>query len=114
MESGIVMKKSIFKKGAWDIIRSAIMPLIFTVVVIAIIMSGLSQTADASRAESLRILEDSIHRAVVVAYAVNGRYPESIQYIEENFGIHIDRTRFVVHYDIFASNVFPDIAVIEL
>ena len=108
------MKNSIFRKGAWDIVRSAIMPLLFTIAVIVMVVFGLRQTAEASRAESLRILEDSIHRAVIVAYAVDGRYPESIQYIEENFGIHIDWTRFVVHYEIFASNVFPDIAVIEL
>ena len=108
------MKKSIFRKGAWDVIRSAVMPLLFTAAVIVMIMFGLQQTQQASRAESLRVLEDSIRRAVVVAYAVDGRYPESIQYIEENFGIHIDWTRFVVHYQIFASNVFPDIAVIEL
>jgi hypothetical protein len=49
-----------------------------------------------------------------MAYAVEGRYPESIDYIEENFGIFIDRTRYIVHYQIFATNVFPDIAVIEL
>jgi len=108
------MKRSIFRKSAWDIIRSAVMPLLFTAVVVVLVIFGLRQTEQASRAESLRVLEDSIRRAVVVAYAVDGRYPESIQYIEENFGIHIDRTRFVVHYQIFASNVFPDIAVIEL
>jgi len=78
------------------------------------IMYGLNQTEEASRAEGLRILEDSIRRAVVMAYAVEGRYPESIDYIEENFGIFIDRTRYIVHYQIFATNVFPDIAVIEL
>jgi hypothetical protein len=108
------MRKSIFRKSAWDIAYSAIMPLLFTAAVIVMIVFGLRQTAESSRAEPLRILEDSIRRAVVVAYAVDGRYPESIQYIEENFGIHIDWTRFVVHYQIFASNVFPDIAVIEL
>jgi len=78
------------------------------------VIFGLRQTEDASRAEAARILEDSIRRAVVTAYAIDGRYPESIQYIEYRFGIHIDRDRFIVHYDIFASNIFPDIAVIEL
>jgi len=81
---------------------------------ILIISSGLRHAEDSSRAEAKRILEDSIRRAVISSYAIHGRYPESIAYIEENFSIHIDWTRFVVHYQIFASNVFPDIAVIEL
>ena len=108
------MRNSIYKKNAWDTARSVIVPLLFTAAIVLMIVYGLRHTEQASRAESLRILEDSIRRAVVVAYAVDGRYPESIQYIEENFGIHIDWDRFVVHYHVFASNIFPDIAVIEL
>lgn len=108
------MKKSIYRKGTLDFLRGAIFPLLFSAAIILMIIFGLRQADEASRAESIRILEDSIRRAVVVAYAVDGRYPESIQYIEENFGIHIDRNRFVVHYQVFASNIFPDIAVIEL
>ena len=108
------MNKSIYRKGVWDIIRSALLPLMFTAAVVVMVISGLHQTEEASRAESVRILDESIRRAVVTAYAIEGRYPQSIEYIEENFGIHIDRERFVVHYQIFASNLFPDIAVIEL
>jgi hypothetical protein len=108
------MKKSIYRKSAWDFLRTAVLPVLFTLSVMALIVSGLNQTESSSSAESLRILEDSIRRAVVVSYAVEGRYPGSIEYIEERFGIHIDRTRYVVHYDIFASNLMPTIAVIEL
>jgi len=107
-------QKSIFKKSAWDFLRAAILPVIFTVVVMVMVVIGLRQTGESSSAEGLRILEDSLRRAVVVSYAIEGRYPESIEYIEENFGIHIDRTRFVVHYRVFASNILPEIMVIQL
>ena len=108
------MKKSIYKKNTWDILRSAILPVIFTLVVMGMVMQGLRQTETSSRAEGLRILEDSIRRAVVISYAVEGRYPESLEYIEEHFGIHIDRTRYLVHYNVFASNIMPEIMVIEI
>jgi len=108
------MKKSIYKKGFMGILRGAVAPLLFTVVVMAMIMFGLRQTEESSRSEGLRILEDSIRRAVVIAYAVEGRYPESIEYIEENYGIRIDWSKYYVHYSIFASNLLPDITVIEL
>jgi len=106
-------KKAIFRKSAWDVVRGAVAPVLFTIVVMGMIMYGLRQTEEASRAEGLRILEDSIRRAVITAYAVEGRYPDSIEYIVENFGIHIDETRYVVHYRIFASNLLPDITVLE-
>ena len=108
------MKRSIYKRSAWDFIRSAIVPVLFTVAVMGMIVFGLRQTEEASRSEGLRILEDSIRRAVVICYAVEGRYPQSVEYIEEHYGIHIDRTKYVVHYNIFASNLLPDITVIEL
>jgi len=107
------MRRSIYKKSAGDVLRSALLPIVFTLVMMGMIVYGLRQTEVSSRAEALRILEDSIRRAVVMCYAVEGVYPESISYIEEHYQIHIDWNRYIVHYEIFASNLMPDIMVIE-
>ena len=107
-------QRNIFRKTAFDFLRAAVLPVLFTVVVMIMVVLGLRQTDESSSAEGLRILEDSIRRAVVMSYAIEGRYPASIEYIEENFGIYIDRTKYVVHYSIFASNILPDITVISL
>jgi len=110
------VKKStnIYKKSALDFLRAAVFPAVFTVVIMLMVVSGLRQTEASSRAEGLRVLEDSISRAVVICYAIEGRYPDSIEYIEEHYGVFIDRTRFTVHYNIFASNIFPEITVVKL
>ena len=107
-------QRNIFKKSAWDFLKAAILPVAFTAAIMIMVFSGLRQTDEASRAEGQRILEDSIRRAVVMSYATEGRFPDSLEYIEVNFGIHIDRTRYVVHYNIFASNILPEIKVIRL
>ena len=106
-------KKNIFRKSAGDILRSALLPIIFTVLMMGMIVYGLRQTEESSRAEGMRILDESIRRAIVVNYAIEGSYPESIAYLEENYGIHIDWSKYVVHYSIFASNIMPDMSVIE-
>jgi len=62
----------------------------------------------------VRLLEESLVRVVIHSYSVNGHFPESLEYIETNYNIFIDRTRFLVHYDVFASNMLPDIIVHEL
>jgi len=108
------MRRNIYRRSAWDFVRSAVVPVLFTVAVMGMIVFGLRQTEESSRAEGLRILEDSIRRAVVICYAIEGRYPASIEHIEEHYGVFIDRTRYVVHYNIFASNLLPDITVIEI
>jgi len=106
-------QRNIFRKGPLDFLRAAILPFLFTAAIIAMVILGIRQTDEANNAEGLRILEESIHRAVIMNYAIEGRFPESIEYIEDNFGIHIDRTRFFVHYTVFASNIIPTIVVIQ-
>ena len=107
-------RKNIYRKGALDFLRSAILPILFTAAVMLIIVYGLQQTAMSSKSEGLKILEDGVRRAVAKCYAVEGSYPESVAYLEEHYGIHIDKTKYIVHYEIFASNVMPDIMVIEI
>jgi len=108
------MRRRIYKKGLWDVLRSMIVPILFTLAVIGMIVYGLQQTDSSSRTEAKRILEDSIRRAVVTCYAIEGRYPESLEYIKVNYNIHVDQSRFVVHYMVIASNIMPDIMVIDL
>ena len=108
------MRGSIYRKSPWATLRSIFAPVVATFVILAIVYTGIVQTDESSRAEGLRILEESIIRAVVKSYAISGNYPESLAYIEENFAIHIDRSRFIVHYIVIASNVFPEITIIEL
>ena len=110
----IDMKRSIYKKSTWDLLRNAVFPILFSVAIICMIIFGLQQTEQSSRTEGLRILEDSIRRAVIVCYAVEGRYPDSLEHIENNYGIYIDRSKYTVYYSIFASNLLPEITVVEL
>ena len=107
-------KKNIYRKGLLDILRSLLIPIVFTIVVMGMIIYGLQQTEASSRAEGLKILEDSIRRAIITAYAVEGRYPDSVAHIQEHYGIHIDSSRYIVHYQVFASNVLPNVTVIEV
>lgn len=50
-------------------------------------------------------------RASVQCYAIEGRYPPSVEYLEENYGVRIDRDRYNVFYNGFASNVMPEIVI---
>jgi hypothetical protein len=56
-------------------------------------------------------LETALHRAIVTCFAVEGRYPPSLQYITENYGVSYDDDRYVVFYDAFAANVLPTVSV---
>lgn len=108
------MKKEVFKKSAWATLRAGFAPLLFTLAVMLMIVYGLHQAEVSSRAEGLRVLEEGVLRAAIKCYAVEGSYPDNLTYMEDHYGVRVDRTRYVVHYEIFASNLLPDITVIEV
>ena len=65
-----------------------------------------------TRSEKLSALEEAIRRASVQCYAIEGRYPPSVEYLEEHYGISIDRSQYHVFYDGWASNLMPDITIL--
>ncbi|MDR2615882.1 MAG: hypothetical protein LBC28_04815 [Oscillospiraceae bacterium] len=82
------------------------------IAIAAIILSGLSSAEKAGAEEQTELLRDSISRAVVSCYALEGGYPESLQYLVEHYNVRIDESKFIVYYTIFASNIMPDIDII--
>jgi hypothetical protein len=59
------------------------------------------------------VVEESIQKAAISCYALEGRYPQSFEYLTKNYGISIDTDKYAVFYSVFASNIMPDITVVE-
>lgn len=86
----------------------SIVVFISIVIVFSFVMDHISnRTVE----EGATTLNRALHRASVQCYATEGRYPASVEYLVENYGIQIDEERYVVFYEGFASNVMPDITV---
>jgi len=94
--------------------NGSIVFLILFVVIFAAFFKGIGQISDSRSEEALRAARDSFRRAVVSCYAIEGFYPDNPQYILDNYGVAIDQSRYFIHYEIFASNLMPDIDVIPL
>lgn len=83
--------------------------LIFALIII-IVAIAINDVNKNTESESLSIVERSIRRAAITCYAQEGSYPESIDYLKENYGLFLS-DEYIVHYDIFASNIMPNITV---
>ena len=108
------MKRTVFKKSPLATLLSGVVPALFTLAVVVMVMFGLNQAGASSLDEGAHLLEESILRAAIHCYAIEGYYPENLIYITDNYGIYIDNSKYAVHYDIFVSNMLPDITVITL
>jgi uncharacterized protein (DUF4213/DUF364 family) len=63
------------------------------------------------RQEQLDSLETALRRAAVTCYALEGRYPPSLEHLTERYGVLVDETKFHVYYGVFGRNLMPDIGV---
>lgn len=81
--------------------------------VTAVMLYGFQDAAQNSREESLRMTEDNLRRAVVSCYALEGSYPANVKYLQEKYGLQLNEEKYIVHYEIFAENIMPDITVLE-
>ena len=58
-------------------------------------------------------LETALRRASAACYAAEGFYPPDVAYLVEHYGLRYDADAYWVHYELFASNLMPDITVVE-
>lgn len=73
------------------------------------VTSGMYGRATAENQANLR---KTIQSMCAHCYAVEGRYPMSLGYLEEHYGLDIDADRYIVHFYPVSSNLMPDIAVL--
>lgn len=64
-------------------------------------------------AQAAALLRQTVLTAAVQCYAVEGAYPPSLDYLQQNYGVQINRQRYIVTYEVFAANVLPDVAVLQ-
>ena len=46
-------------------------------------------------------------------YSVEGVYPESLEYLKENYGLTYNEDLFYVDYRTTGANLIPDVTIIE-
>lgn len=57
-------------------------------------------------------IRDAVQRAAMECYAVEGVFPGSVEYLENHYGLVINHDVYIVSYEVFASNVMPDVRVL--
>ena len=104
----------LYHKNRGSFWKSMILPVLVFLCLLLFLWVGIGNISSASDEESRQILTDAVLRATVQCYAIEGLYPPDVQYLEDNYGVIYDHDRFIVHYEVFAGNILPDITVIDL
>lgn len=104
---------SVWKVKKQNSHTGTILSVLFFLTVLTAFIRGLNDGSESAREEQRNSLQNAIVRATVHCYAIEGQYPQSIEYLEENYGITIDDDKYIVSYSGFASNVMPIIEVYD-
>lgn len=95
--------------------RSALGLAAMVLIVVVLIVSAIRLLGSAdnmAESEQTRGLERAIHNAVVSCYAIEGRYPDSLEKIQSEYGVIVDEEKFDVTYEAsFAANMMPTVIV---
>lgn len=92
------MKRKVFKLAALGVLLVAIVTAVFFL-------------GDYMDERTRLVTKESIRRAMINCYALEGAYPDSLKYLEENYGVWVDYKRFDVTYKVVAPNMLPQVEV---
>lgn len=100
------------KKRSVPALAGILLPAAAAVIVLCF-LTGLSNLTAGKNEEDKAQLQQALRRSAVACYAAEGIYPPDLDYLKEHYGIQIDEERYTVVYEVFASNLMPDITILE-
>lgn len=92
-------------------ILSQIMTLPFIAIALIILIRSISGYGATNNALNKSNVQDIVEKYAIQCYASEGSYPPDLNYLVEHYGLILDEERFIYEYDIFASNIKPDIII---
>lgn len=92
---------------------SVILSLALFALIAVWMLSGIREAGEASEREGLRQAELAVRRAAVSCYALEGAYPANYADLKARSGVAVDERKYKVFYEIFASNIMPEITVVR-
>ena len=88
------------------------------VLAMAVLLAGVwllvTRVESANDGAQTQFVYDAVQNAALTCYAVEGAYPDSLEYLRSRYGLASDESRYLVTYDAFASNLVPEIRVVEV
>lgn len=88
-----------------------LLPILLFAMIAILVLVGVQNVSVSSDKEQLAAMELAIRRSVVQCYAIEGRYPNSLEYLEENYGLLLDEDMYAYQYQVVGPNLLPGIAV---
>ena len=94
--------------------RKEIAIVLLMVLLLAGVFMLVSRLSSTQSSAQTQFVQDAVRNAALTCYAVEGAYPEDVEYLRQNYGLAYDQDRYMVSYDASMGNMVPVIYVTEV
>lgn len=94
--------------------RKAYRTIAVVLVLVLVLLLGLTlaRVGRDQGAQAIQSIRQNVTQAAVQCYAIEGRYPSDIAYLEENYGISYNAARYRVSLTPSQDGGLPDVQVV--
>ncbi len=93
--------------------KKQVLSVLLFAAIIAVFLFGTLKLSGGDTARQKETLDRAISRTVTYCYAVEGAYPESIEYMKDVYGLTYNEDLFFVDYRVPGGNIRPTYVIIE-
>ncbi len=86
--------------------------IIAALIVVIGVLAGAARTGKRDMDKQAESIAEAVSERALQCYVIENAYPESLAYLEENYGLTVNKKEFQVIYTPFAENLPPDIRVV--
>ena len=85
--------------------------VIVAIVALILVLSNAMRTTDDDIKASEDAIKQTVQNRALQCYVIEKAYPESLSYLEENYGLAVNKEDYLIVYQLYAENQPPQIRV---
>lgn len=93
--------------------KRRILALGLALLILAAFLTSVNNLEQDRRREGRQQLEEAVRNAAVACYAAEGAYPPDVAYLQQHYGLQYSQEDYILYYTLEASNLMPEITVLE-
>ena len=93
--------------------KLTVLSVILFIAIMAWLVISVGNAEKSSEKSRSDAMYTTIMNSASLCYSIEGEYPPDIEYLENNYGVHINRDKYVVHYEYFGANIRPTVTIVE-
>jgi len=86
--------------------------VILAIIAIGLVFNAALSTTDEDIAARENAIKQTVQERALQCYVIENAYPESLDYLEENYGLTVNTKDYLIVYQLFAENQPPMVKVI--